>query len=130
MPTRFGSPEYWLLYAKSDLALAGMEGREDVLLETLCFHCQQCVEKSIKAVLILRNIPFPYTHNITRLIDLVKQSDIPWLDKLNRAAALTDYAAAGRYPIHRELIQQEEYQEAFSLAKQVFAWAEQLIRQG
>ena len=46
-------PRRWLAYARSDLALV-REGRHnaDVFLEALCYHCQQAVEKSLKAVLI------------------------------------------------------------------------------
>jgi HEPN domain-containing protein len=42
-------PRRWLAYARSDLALA-REGRhnDDVFLESLCYHCQQAVEKSLR----------------------------------------------------------------------------------
>jgi HEPN domain-containing protein len=52
-----GSPAAWLRYARSDLALARVPARGEVLLESLCFHAQQAVEKSLKAVLVGRGIP-------------------------------------------------------------------------
>ena len=56
------SPEEWLVHAKSDLKLARL-GKEskDVLPQQICFHAQQAVEKSFKAVLLLNKIDFPLT---------------------------------------------------------------------
>ncbi len=47
-----GSPEDWMHHARSDLAVAKIGRNNDVLFETLCFHAQQAVEKSLKAVSI------------------------------------------------------------------------------
>lgn len=47
---RPGSPDDWLSHARSDLALAEISPPEDVMLEGLCFHAQQAVEKAIKAL--------------------------------------------------------------------------------
>ena len=46
------SPEEWLGHALSDLKLAKL-GKEDpdILPEQICFHAQQAVEKTFKAVL-------------------------------------------------------------------------------
>ncbi|MGD0091486.1 MAG: HEPN domain-containing protein [Planctomycetota bacterium] len=49
-----GSPEEWLRYARSDLAVARKPCQPEILLETLCFHAQQAAEKSLKAVLVAR----------------------------------------------------------------------------
>lgn len=54
-----GSPESWLVYANSDLALAKSAAGPGILLESLCFHAQQAAEKAIKAVLIHSGIPVP-----------------------------------------------------------------------
>jgi hypothetical protein len=54
-----GSPEAWLRYARSDLALAGQSASADVLREALAFHAQQAAERSIKAVLVHFAVPFP-----------------------------------------------------------------------
>ena len=56
-----GSPEDWLRYARSDLALAQQRQAPEILLATLCFHAQQAAEKSIKAVLVQRGMIFPYS---------------------------------------------------------------------
>ena len=66
---------------------------ESVLLETLCFHAQQSAEKAIKAALVLHNVPFPKTHNISTLLDLLPP-DIPRDAALGEVALLTEYAVS------------------------------------
>jgi HEPN domain-containing protein len=39
--------------------------RQDSPTDTVCFHAQQCVEKHLKALLVLRAIVFPKTHDIS-----------------------------------------------------------------
>lgn len=122
-----GTPADWLRYARSDLALARVQRPADVLLDTLCFHAQQAVEKSLKAVLLSENIQFPYTHDIARLITLVSEAEVSWPEELNQAAGLSEYAADARYPGSRELVSEEDYHQALTIAEQVFAWAESLL---
>lgn len=127
MPIPYGTPKQWLIYAESDLALAGIERHPKILLDTLCFHAQQSVEKSIKAVLILHNIDFPYTHDIGLLIKKLKESEIAWPEEWNRAAILSKYAWMSRYPSDIMATTMENYQEAINLAQAVFAWATKII---
>ncbi|MEO5643764.1 MAG: HEPN domain-containing protein, partial [Bacteroidia bacterium] len=67
----------WIQFAESDLELAKV-GRvsKKILYETLCYHCQQSCEKSIKAALILNKIIFPKTHDLEFLINLAKKDKI------------------------------------------------------
>jgi len=97
-PPTPGSPEDWLRHARSDLALAQQWQVPDVLLVTLCFHAQQTVEKSLKAVLVQCGVAFPYTHDLARLITLAQSVRLPWPEALEAAATLTVYAAGSRYP--------------------------------
>lgn len=61
-------PRAWLKRAESSLACARAgHGVSGVLLEDLCFHAHQAVEKGLKALLIARSIGFPKTHAIARL---------------------------------------------------------------
>lgn len=92
-----GSAEEWLRYARSDLALARIEKPKGVLLENLCFHAQQAVEKTLKAVLVFLEIHYPTTHNIRTLLDfLAERMEIPQV--VEEAAGLTGYAVESRYP--------------------------------
>lgn len=123
-----GSPEDWLRHARSDLALAQQWQVADVLLATLCFHAQQTVEKSLKAVLVQRGVAFPYTHDLARLSTLVQSVGLPWPEALEAAATLTVYAAGSRYPGPGGEMLEAEYRQATALAQRVLDWAELLIR--
>jgi len=46
-----GSPEEWLMRAKSNLALARADKPEGVFWEDMCYNAQQAAEKAVKAVL-------------------------------------------------------------------------------
>ena len=123
-----GSPEDWLRHARSDLALARQRGAPEILLTTLCFHTQQATEKGIKAVLIQQGIVFPYTHDLARLITLVREARLPWPEELDAAAGLTEYAVGSRHPGPGGGISETEYQQAIMLAQRVLDWAESTIR--
>jgi len=122
MPRDPGSPEEWLRYARSDLALARGPATRDVMLESLCFHAQQAAEKSLKAVLVKTGVSFPKVHSIERLIDLLPPS-VSRVPVLIAAAKLTGYATTFRYPGMEEPVTQEQYQEALGMAADVVDWA-------
>ncbi len=63
----------------------------------LAFHAQQAVEKSLTAVLASRQIHFPFTHDIARLVELCESvgvalpaqiSDVDRLTAVRRAVPL------------------------------------------
>jgi len=123
-----GSPEDWLRHARSDLRLARLSPPPGVLLEGLCFHAQQAAEKALKAVLVAQDTPFPRSHSIGRLVELLPR-DITVPREVEDAASLTDYAVTTRYPGVSEPVDEEEYQAAVHLAEAVVAWAERMVRE-
>ena len=65
--------EVWLDYAADDLKSA------EVLLQAriysmVCFHAQQAVEKTLKAILAAAEQPIPRLHNLVRLRRLVEDA--------------------------------------------------------
>ena len=123
-----GSARDWLRYAISDLELARTSGTPNVMLESLCYHVQQCAEKAVKAVLVAGDIPVPRTHSIGLLLDLLpKQMVLP--QDMEETAALTDYAVMCRYPGDAEPVTESEYERAVHLAEVVLAWARQTVEQ-
>jgi len=116
----------WLQYARSDLALAREPRSGDVLREALAFHAQQAAERSVKAVLVHFGIPFPKTHSIERLVDLLPPT-VPRPPDLLAAAQLTAYATVFRYPGQKEAVTAAQLGEAVRLAEWAYAWAEQCI---
>jgi HEPN domain-containing protein len=98
----------------------------EIMLESLCYHAQQCAEKALKAVLTDRCVPVPRTHSVGLLLDLLsEQRAIP--GEVEEAAVLTDYAVMCRYPGDTEPVTQPEYGQAVHLAENVLIWAKEVI---
>lgn len=93
----------WVEKAEADLATARREKRArwSPNPDAACFHAQQCGEKYLKAVLQEADTPFPKTHDLEALLDLLVASQ-PHLEQMRESlAVLTDYAVAFRYPGER-----------------------------
>jgi len=125
--SRPGLAREWLALAKSDLALAQIGKIPAVRYDALCFHAQQAVEKSIKAVLVFEGVDFPGTHNIRVLLDCLPLH-IPVPVQALSAAELSIYAVSTRYPGNYEPATGEEYGLACDVARSLVEWAARQIR--
>jgi len=128
LPKRFSQddPREWLNRARSNL-LQAQDAKPGVYLEDLCFQAEQATEKAIKAVLLHHKIRFPYIHDLSELVNLLRKSGEPIPPLLEQAVELTDFAVEARYPSTAEDVTEEEYQEALEQAIQVVHWAESVI---
>ena len=88
----------WLRYAREDLETAR------VLVDSAtapprhaAWLAQQAAEKAIKAVFVALRIPFPFVHDLDRLVALVPDG---WRvhDIEGDLSLLTDFAVDARYP--------------------------------
>ena len=123
-----GSVERWLRFADSDLDLARTQLTGNVMIEALCFHAQQAVEKAIKAVLVHFDIPVPRTHVIEIVIDKAEQKvEIPKF--VREAANLTPYASVTRYPGDYEARTDADLLDAIQEAEKVVTWAKEICRE-
>ena len=119
----------WLKRARSNLERARAKKTSDeILYEDLCFDAQQAVEKSLKALLVRLDKPFPKTHSIGMLLKLIEETGVEIPGDINRSKILTDYAVDTRYPGMYEPVSEEEYNEALKLAVAVFEWAGKIIK--
>lgn len=123
---RFYNPREWINRARSNLALA-RNRVTGAYLEDYCFNAQQAAEKAIKAVMVLRDIEFPYTHDLVRLMSMLEASGETIPDPVRRSAVLTRYSAQTRYPSLDEPVTEPEYAEAIATAEAVLRWAEDRI---
>ncbi len=87
----------WVRYAGDDLKVAELILNHDQVPRAACFNAQQCAEKSIKASLVFLQIPFPKTHDLNRLRDLLPEGwdvkeDFPDL------VGISAWAVEPRYP--------------------------------
>jgi len=89
----------WLQKAVNDLLSARiLLGHDPPVLETACFHCQQTVEKVLKAFLVWKAVPFEKVHSLTYLLDLCEGQDPGYTSIRDRAETLAPYAVEVRYP--------------------------------
>ena len=64
----------------------------------VCFHCQQCVEKYLKAAFLEHGVPIRRTHNLIVLNDLVAEH-VPGFEQLcDELLVLNPYSVMIRYP--------------------------------
>ena len=122
-------PQEWLNRAKSNLVRAQEDIRlSGVFLEDLCFDAQQAAEKAIKAVLIRRNIQFPYVHDLMALLALIEKEGESLPEPVKQAGRLTRFAVVTRYPGLEEPVTREEYERAVIIAEAVVQWAGKQVK--
>ena len=119
----------WLNRAKADLTAAELlQTFDEYPVAILAFHCQQAVEKSLKAFLTARNVPFLFRHDLGYLLDLCINADPDLAELESEIAGLTPYAVEGRYPTDIPLEPtKEDGQTFFRQAKNVFAFVSKRI---
>jgi HEPN domain-containing protein len=110
----------WLIKANNDLKVAENEielPSENMVTDAICFHCQQAVEKYLKAFLITKKSDFQRSHNLEYLLEICKENDAEFseLDLGN----LSFYAVEVRYPDNFYIPSFDEARECLDLALKV-----------
>ncbi len=110
----------WVTKAENDLKNAAHTLRmgEGCPADTVCFHAQQCVEKYLKAYLVLEGTDFPKTHDVERVWNLLPEGARPKLS-LEDQRRLTAYATFMRYPGDYEPVSLTEARRAVRIARRV-----------
>ncbi len=96
----------------------------DAYLEDLCFEAQQAAEKAVKAVLIKRDIEYPYVHDLARLLSMLDDAGESVPCAVRRGGELTTSALITRYPGLARPVTTAEYLAAVETAETVVGWAE------
>ena len=97
--------EILLKKAKADLKAAKIllknfeAGDEEIDIEIVMFHLQQCAEKFLKSLLSYHGKHLTKTHDIERLLEELKERDIKITDNTEMLIDLSEYAVEGRYAI-------------------------------
>lgn len=90
----------WIDKAEDDFNVATslMRSRKARVPDAICFHCQQCVEKWLKARLCEDGTAFAKTHDLVALIALLLAKYPLWSSLTTAAVNLNTYAVSTRYP--------------------------------
>jgi HEPN domain-containing protein len=110
----------WMAYGDEDLKLAryALGMRQDCPYRLVAYHAQQCAEKYLKAFLVYNMQDFPYTHNMSALLELCRKHK-GWPEEMIKAEELTPYAITPRYPGEEEVVTLQEAQNAVEIAEYV-----------
>jgi HEPN domain-containing protein len=84
------------------------------------FHCQQAAEKSLKALLVWRGIPFRRVHDLEEIGALCVSVEPALAPVVKRAEPLTAYAWKLRYPGEPYEPELSEAEEGIEIARLVF----------
>lgn len=119
-PIRVADTKAWLVRVGEDLRGAEVDlAAAPPLLGDAMFHCQQAVEKALKAFLTWHDQPFRKTHDLVEIGEKCVAVDSALDPLLRRSAPLTEYAWKFRYPGDASAPTQAEAEEALALAREV-----------
>ena len=94
----------WLEIAQQDLASAKyLRNMKPVPVEIICYHCQQCAEKYLKAFLVFNGKEAIKTHDLISLYKEIALFDCDFEKIMNECIDLTDFSVTTRYPYHLDL---------------------------
>ena len=91
----------WVRCAEEDYDVASSQFRRRTKRPTanaIGFHCQQCVEKYLKARLEEANLPIPKVHDLVLLLQRLLPAEPLWASFAPALRSLNDYAVRFRYP--------------------------------
>lgn len=119
----------WLKQADEDIRLArhAFKLSSSRPCKLIAFHAQQCAEKCLKAFLAFKKVDFPYTHNISVLLE-IGSKHAAWMQDLREAEMLTDYAVTVRYP-GSERVTKKDAETAVKMALKVRSVVRKALKQ-
>lgn len=108
------SAQTYYYFAVQDLAAARiLLASNEIDIQVIMFHLQQCVEKLLKAILSHRRVEISRTHDIERLITLCRESGEKLPDYVEDFVDLSLFAVEGRYAlIHDDVCDAEKFLRA------------------
>ncbi len=116
----------FLRIARSDLqAFEILASHPDSEFGPTCFHAHQTIEKSLKAVLTLKKLDFPRTHDLEELAQSIIDRGVNPPITPRDYRRLNPFAVAFRYD--DQIIVLVTREEAGQFARQTLAWAEIVV---
>ena len=109
----------WVSKADGDFATAGREIRARKMpnYDAVCFHCQQCAEKYLKAILQEKEMRIPKIHNLLELLAMILKFDGSYAFLKADLDVLEEFSVRYRYP--GDTAEIEEAKSAYAAVKTV-----------
>ena len=86
--------------------------------DTIAFHCQQAVEKYLKAMLIFNKIEFLRSHDLIYLLELLSRKIDIDESRFKKAFTLNNFGVQIRYPNKIIRLTKEELETAIQIAEE------------
>lgn len=120
MSERIDEIRQWITKGDHDLGTAKITYLHiPEYMDTVTFHCQQAVEKYLKAYLIFLSIPFRFSHDLVYLLDLISQKDGEFDNFYDVVSELQGYAVEIRYPNETIYLNNEKVEKGMAIAKEI-----------
>lgn len=95
--------------------------------DTIAFHCQQAVEKYLKALLILHEINFNRSHDLIYLLELLSEKFDIEESLYTKAVSLNGFSVQIRYPNTIIKLSKDEIETAILITEEFRDFATQKI---
>ena len=110
----------WMAFARSDLDASYTLLRDpDHYPRQVCFFAQQAAEKALKAILVLLEMQYPFTHDLDRLREMVP---VGWRVKTAypKLYSLSIWAVETRYPGDAPDVMEADAKQALETAEGIY----------
>ena len=89
--------EAWVKFAEKDILTVSEIKENPMLTNIATFHCQQAIEKYFKALILEKNKPIKFIHNLLALYGTIKETIDLELDE-DLLSTVNDIYTESRYP--------------------------------
>jgi HEPN domain-containing protein len=119
----------WLDNAKRDINAAKILLEHECGNDLVAFHCQQAVEKTMKAYLIMKGKGILNTHSLIYLCKMCQEYESNFKGYLKDCALLNQYYIETRYPADDPIhIEDYEINECLKIASEIYETINGLIK--
>lgn len=125
--------EKWIEFAQDDLRVAEICFNDQVYTIS-CFHCQQAVEKLLKAVWLKEFGKVPKTHSLERLRLELEKINTSWQDQKEETRFLDQFYTPVRYPdalpgsLPEGFPDRKDTERALQIAKAIFEFSKGILK--
>lgn len=125
----FKEPQEWLEKARHDLVAARKLLEHGGHADTIAVHCHQAAEKALKAALLGMGVDYPFTHDITLLLQLCIEKDVSFGVLKEMGLHLSPLYEKERYPFMgtEESYTAQELQGFVRMAQEVVEFVQKKI---